>query len=89
MKKYFLKNYKNERIYNNNNTLVLLLKILKIYRKKKIFFLNFPIQNILRKNFCIETGLKRSVFRDFSLSRMNIKESLNMKQINGLKKISW
>ena len=89
MKKYFLKDYKKEKINNNNNILVLLLKILKIYRKKKRFFLNFPVNNILRKNFCIETGIKRSVFRDFSLSRMNIKESLYNKQINGLKKISW
>lgn len=54
----------------------------------------FNLQSFLKdnrfffKNFCFETGIKRSICNFFSLYRMNLKIKLNTGYISGLRKIS-
>lgn len=86
MKKFFLRKFLNEFKISKNNLNYLIFKLLLLYRKKNNFFLK-SFKNF-RKKLCIETGLTRSIYRDFSLSRMNLKKMLSEKKINGLKKIS-
>jgi predicted patatin/cPLA2 family phospholipase len=86
MKNFFFKNI-NNLISNKANTFEnILKKIIKLKRKNK----NFIIYNkkILRKIICIKSYNTRSVHKDFSLSRMFIKNELSLKTLNGLKKIS-
>ena len=40
-------------------------------------------------NKCILSGRSRSIFRNFKLSRIKIRELTSKGQINGLQKISW
>ena len=87
MKNFFFKNI-NNLINNKNNTFDnILKKIIKLKRKNKSFII--PQKMILRKIICLKSFNTRSVYKDFSLSRMYIKNDLSLKILNGLKKISW
>jgi predicted patatin/cPLA2 family phospholipase len=87
MKNFFFKNI-NNLINNKNNTFDnILKKIIKLKRKNKSFII--PQKMILRKIICLKSFNTRSVYKDFSLSRMYIKNDLSLKFLNGLKKISW
>ena len=57
-------------------------------RKQKNKIKNFK-QKSYQKAFCFETGVRRTIYNYFNLSRWNIKNSLSIAKINGLKKISW
>jgi predicted patatin/cPLA2 family phospholipase len=87
MKNFFFKNI-NNLIDNKNNTFDnILKKIIKLKRKNKNFII--PQKMILRKIICLKSLNTRSVYKDFSLSRMHIKKDLSLKILNGLKKVSW
>lgn len=85
MKNYFYKIYIKTKKYNRlefNRLIYFLLK----YEFSIYFFINY--NRFFFKNFCLETGVKRSICNFFSLYRMNLKIKLNSGFINGLKKIS-
>lgn len=86
MKKFFFNNIKNLRNNKENTFENILKKIIKLKRKNKNFII--PRRMIVRKIICIKSFNTRSVYKDFSLSRMLLKEDLSFKLLNGLKKIS-
>ena len=65
MKKCFFKVYNNLCIYNNYEFNFLLNKIIFLSLKKKIN----NNKKKYNKTFCYETGVKRSVYNFFNLSR--------------------
>lgn len=90
MKKFFFYKKDLKRIKNTNknelNTLV--KKLIKIKFSKQTFSMNFK-NKVQKKNFCIETGHRRSVNSLYYLSRMCLKEQFRKCLISGLRKISW
>jgi ribosomal protein S14 len=90
MKKFFFYKKKQKKLENNNKNEfnILVKKLIKIKFSKQIFSINFK-NKVMKKNFCLETGHKRSVNSFYYLSRMSLKEQFRKSLINGLKKISW
>lgn len=84
MKNCFYKTYNFTFLYKKSELNNLMYKLFYRELKLKIFF-NYKF---FFKNFCLETGVKRSVCNFFSLYRMNLKISLNSGLINGLRKVS-
>lgn len=89
MKKFFFYKEKKKKIENNKKKEVNILvkKLIKIKFSKQTFIMNFK-NKIVKKNFCLETGYKRSVNSFYYLSRMCLKEQFRKSLINGLRKIS-
>lgn len=83
MKKCFFKVYKNLYIYNKNEFNILIKKLINNNNFNKNNICNYS------KTFCFETGVKRSIYNFFNLSRWNLKKLLIKTEICGLKKISW
>ena len=89
MKKFFLYKTKKKQLENTNKKEfnILVKKLIKIKFSKQTFSINFK-DKVLKKNFCLETGHKRSVNSFYYLSRMCLKEQFRKSLINGLRKIS-
>ncbi len=87
MKKCFFKVYKNLSSYKNSEFKLMAFKLCFLSKVRKVKF-PFP-QKSYQKSFCFETGVKRSVYNFFNLSRWDLKNSLSSSKINGLKRISW
>lgn len=75
---------KYQKLLSSNNFL-LKKKALIILNKLQINFQEIPITKI--NNYCILTGRNRGVYRDFKLSRHQIKQ--NFKYLTGLKNSSF
>jgi len=90
MKKFFFYKKGLKKINNvrNNELNVLVKKLIKIKTTKQTFDLNFK-HKYSKKNFCLETGYRRSVNSLYYLSRMCLKEQFRKCLISGLRKISW
>jgi ribosomal protein S14 len=86
MRKSLPKIYKNIRDYNKNENINLLNKILLLKRSNNIY--KIKTNSLRKKTICLESNNTRSVYTDFSLTRMNLKEHINLGHINGLKKSS-
>lgn len=68
MKKCFFKVYKNLFLYKNKELKLLAFKLCFL-KKKKFDRIKFLLQKSQQKSFCFETGVKRSVYNFFGLSR--------------------
>ena len=86
MRKSLQKIFKNLKTYSNNENNNLLNKILLLKRKNNVF--RIKTNRLMNKTICLESMNTRSVYTDFALTRMNIKENINLGHINGLKKSS-
>lgn len=86
MKKSFIRIYKKLLLTSLKEREKLLIKVIKIRREKKNFFLNES--KTQKKAFCLESKNPRSVYNKFSLSRMNLKRHADFGDINGVKKSS-
>ena len=89
MKKFFFYKKDLKIIYktNKNELNTLVKKLIKIKFTKQTFSMNFE-NKIFKKNFCLETGHRRSVNSLYYLSRMCLKEQFRKCLITGLRKIS-
>jgi ribosomal protein S14 len=97
--KYILKDRKNRIHFSKKEKKRLILKYildhsnkLIMNQRKKISFQLFLFKNCSKtklQNRCLLTGRKRSVYRDFRLSRIKLKEMSNKGMISGLKKYNW
>lgn len=86
MKKCFFKVYKNISEYKKEEFKLLALKLLLVRQKNK----NNKIKiKSYYKTFCLDLGVKRSIYNFFNLSRWAIKQRVSKAEICGLKKISW
>jgi ribosomal protein S14 len=86
MRKSLPKIYKNIKHYNINENINLLNKIILLKRTNNIY--KIKTNSLRKKTICLESNNTRSVYTDFALTRMNIKENMNLGHINGLKKSS-
>jgi ribosomal protein S14 len=86
MRKSLPKIYKNIKHYNINENINLLNKILLSKRINNIY--KIKTNSLRKKVICLESSNTRSVYTDFALTRMNLKENINLGHINGLKKSS-
>ena len=86
MRKSLPKIYKNIINYNKSENSILLNKILLLKRANNIYKLKTI--SLRKKTICLESSNTRSVYTDFALARMNLKENINLGHINGLKKSS-
>ena len=87
MKKSYLILLNNNKLYFKSYIDLILLKILKMYRSQKKFYISSS--KVYNKKFCIETKHSRSVNRIWALSRMKLKEKCSQQKITGLKRITW
>ena len=77
MKKFFFYKTKQKQLENKNKKEfnILVKKLIKIKFSKQTFSINFK-DKIFKKNFCLETGHKRSVNSFYYLSRMCLKRTV-------------
>jgi hypothetical protein len=68
MKKCFFKLYNNLLVYKKSEFKLVSFKICFLRKRRKIKIKNFKKKSY-QKNFCFETGVKRSVYNYFNLSR--------------------
>jgi small subunit ribosomal protein S14 len=85
----FLKFIKlNKRILEINNNIDIVDKFNFYFLLKCLIFKKSLISSTIR-NKCLITGRSRSIYRDFRLSRMQLRHLASFGYLMGIKKSSW